>query len=87
MLDDARWSVSEAKAKLSEILRRARSGAPQMIGSDEPCFVVSAGQFEQMWQSRHLGKFLIESAPKDCELETPSRADRDGELFDIEGAG
>ena len=66
------WSVAEAKAKLSEILRLARAGEPQTIGSEEPCVVISAEQFEQLSQ-RHLGKFLIESAPRGVELELPTR--------------
>jgi hypothetical protein len=74
----ATWSVAEAKAKLSEILRLARAGEPQSIGSEDPCMVVSAAQFAQMWQPDHLGKFLIESAPRGFELELPSRSgDRD----------
>jgi antitoxin (DNA-binding transcriptional repressor) of toxin-antitoxin stability system len=73
MLDDARWSVSEAKAKLSEILRRARAGAPQMIGGDEPCFVVSAGQFEQMIANLRRRRALIAS-----ESRSTSRAPGDG---------
>jgi prevent-host-death family protein len=67
------WSVAEAKAKLSEILRLARSGEPQTIGSEEPCVVISAAQFEQLWRPRHLGKFLIETSPRDIELELPPR--------------
>jgi len=41
------WTVADAKAKLSEILRLARAGQPQTIGSEEPCVVVSAGQFDR----------------------------------------
>jgi prevent-host-death family protein len=67
------WSVAEAKAKLSEILRLARAGEPQIIGSEEPCVVVSADQFERLWQPRHLGRFLIETAPRGAELELPPR--------------
>jgi prevent-host-death family protein len=69
------WSVAEAKAKLSEILRLARTGEPQTIGSEDPCVVISAEQFEQLWQSQHLGKFLVESAPRGAEFELPSRRD------------
>jgi prevent-host-death family protein len=72
------WSVAEAKAKLSEILRLARDGEPQTIGTEDPCVVVSARQFARDFQSNDLGRFLIESAPRGFELEMPSRAgDRD----------
>ena len=67
------WSVLEAKAKLSEILRLARAGEPQIIGSQSPCVVVSADVFEKLQQSEHLGRFLLETAPKGIDLELPSR--------------
>jgi len=75
------WSVLEAKAKLSEILRRARAGRPQTIGNQDPCVVVSVERFEQMSRSGHLGRFLIESAPRGIELKSPSRADHRGDPF------
>jgi hypothetical protein len=80
------WSVVDAKAKLSEILRLAREGRPQAIGADDPCMVVSASEFERYWRPDHLGKFLIESAPRGIELELPSRADdRSGDVFAADG--
>jgi len=78
------WSVFEAKAKLSEILRLARAGEPQTIGSEEPCVVISAEQFEQLPQRQHLGKFLIETAPRGVELELPPRGgDRPDPFADL----
>jgi antitoxin (DNA-binding transcriptional repressor) of toxin-antitoxin stability system len=75
------WSVADVKANLSEILRLARAGQPQTIGTEEPCVVVSAAQFAQMGQPDHLGRFLIESAPRGSELELPLRqGDRDDPL-------
>ena len=41
------WPVAEAKAKLSEILRMVRAGAPQIVGTEDPCVIVSVEQFEQ----------------------------------------
>jgi prevent-host-death family protein len=75
------WSVAEAKGKLSEILRRAREGEPQTIGAEDPCVVVSASDFQKYWRSEHLGKFLVESAPRGCEFELPSRAGDRGDPF------
>jgi hypothetical protein len=75
------WPVAEAKAKLSEILSLARAGEPQTIGLEEPCVVVSAEHFEQQFQPQHLGRFLIESAPRGYDLELPSRADNRGDPF------
>jgi prevent-host-death family protein len=80
------WTVAEAKAKLSEILRLARAGEPQTIGTEEPCVVVSAEQYARYFQPEHLGRFLIESAPNGYELELPSRASLRGDPFaDDEG--
>jgi prevent-host-death family protein len=73
------WSVAEAKAKLSEILRLARAGAPQTIGNEDPCVVISAAQFDRVWQPQHLGRFLVDSAPRGADLELPSRTDSRGD--------
>jgi hypothetical protein len=67
------WSVADAKENLLEILRLAKAGRPQTIGAEEPCTVVSSAEFAQMGQTGHLGRFLIESAPKGSEFELPSR--------------
>jgi antitoxin (DNA-binding transcriptional repressor) of toxin-antitoxin stability system len=75
------WSVLDAKARLSEILRLARAGKPQTIGSQDPCVVVSGAQFDGLRRSRHLGKFLLASAPTLDDVEWPSRADKRGDPF------
>jgi prevent-host-death family protein len=75
------WSVQEAKAKLSEVLRRARAGEPQTIGAQDPCVVVSEAAFERAQGTVHLGRFLIESAPKGAAIEIPSRKSRRGDPF------
>lgn len=75
------WSVADAKAKLSEILRLARAGEPQTIGTEDACVVVSAAYFEQIIQADHLGQFLVESAPRGYEIELPSRASHRGDPF------
>ena len=78
------WSVADAKAKLSEILRLARAGEPQTIGSEEPCVVISAARVAQLWQPEPLGKFLIESAPRGDDLELPPRSDDRGDPFAVD---
>ena len=77
--------MADAKARLSEILRLARSGAPQTIGTDGACVVVSAAYFEQMAQAEHLGRFLVESAPRGYELDLPSRASHRDDPFADDG--
>jgi len=43
------WTVQDAKAQLSELLRRARAGEPQRIGVTDACVVVS----EKDWAALH----------------------------------
>jgi prevent-host-death family protein len=68
------WSVQTAKAKLSEILRKARAGEPQVIGTEEPCVVVS----ERDWASAtahgdELGRWLVDKTPRGSALQLPRR--------------
>lgn len=75
------WSVQEAKARLSEVMRRARAGEPQIIGSRDPCIVVSAKQFTAGRPRRHLGRWLVESAPRGEPIELPPRGSDRGDPF------
>lgn len=75
------WSVQEAKSRLSEVMRRARNGEPQIIGSRDPCIVVSAKQFDQVRPRKHLGRFLVETAPRGAPLELPPRDAGRGDPF------
>jgi prevent-host-death family protein len=55
------WSVAEAKAQLSEVLRRARAGAPQFIGVQDRCVVISEAAFKEKFaREGHDGAWLIE---------------------------
>ena len=69
------WTVAEAKAKLSEILRLAETEGPQRIGARKSFIVVP----ESVWQERSparkpLGQWLIENMPRGIELELPDRS-------------
>ena len=75
------WTVAEAKARLSEILRLAETEGPQCIGARKPFIVVPA----QVWAEREsprtpLGRWLIENTPRGTNLEIPSRHDRGREI-------
>jgi len=75
------WSVQEAKARLSEVMRRARQGEPQVIGSRDPCIVVSARQYRLDRPKKHLGRWLVESAPRGAPIELPPRDFGRGDPF------
>ena len=72
------WSVAEAKAKLSNLLQRARAGEPQIIGTKEPCVVISMDEYKRLKgleEKPHLGKWLVENLRGLGEIELPSRKD------------
>ena len=78
------WSVSDAKAQLSEILRQARCGQPQFIGSQDPCVVVSLETYRsKIADSEHDGLWLVEQAARVMgEIELPPRSnDRGDDAF------
>ena len=70
------WTISEAKAKLSEILRLASEEGPQRIGSRTPYIVIP----ETVWknhseQRQPFGQWLVENMSEcaGAELELPDR--------------
>jgi prevent-host-death family protein len=75
------WTVQDAKAQLSELLRKARAGAPQRIGvTEDACVLVSAKQWEAL-QPSHLGEWLAETAPRGADIKLPGRKSRRGDPF------
>jgi prevent-host-death family protein len=75
------WSVQQAKARLSEVMRRARAGEPQTIGKRQAVVVVSAQQFESTRKKKHLGRFLVRTAPRGAAIELPPRTGDRGDPF------
>ncbi len=72
------WKVAQAKARLSEIMRLAENGEPQVIGTRRPCVLIPLDiwqrkQSEDSKEEVHLGRWLIESAPRVGYWEPPSR--------------
>ena len=69
------WTIAEAKARLSEILRLAEEEGPQRIGVRNAFVVVP----EHVWQEREpppklpLGRWLVENMPRGTNLEVPDR--------------
>ena len=76
------WTVQDAKSHLSEILRRARAGEPQIIGVQDPCVVMRADAGTADRQLVHLGRFILASAPPGgIEMELPPRGPDRGDPF------
>lgn len=68
------WTVAEAKAKLSEILRLAETEGPQHIGVRKSFILIPA----KLWQSKEslkkpMGKWLVENMPRGTNLPVPDR--------------
>ena len=71
------WTVAEAKARLSEILRLAETEGPQRIGTRKPFVVVPA----ELWLAKAqpqmpLGQWLVENVPRGVHLEVPDRSSK-----------
>jgi prevent-host-death family protein len=87
------WTVAEAKARLSEILRLAQEEGPQRIGTKRRFVIVP----EEEWQKHaeqplHIGQWLLKNMPRIDDLELPDRAEperpplfSDIEPYDFEG--
>ncbi len=81
MQKDTAWSVAEAKAKLSELLRRASEEGPQTIGTRKRYVVIP----EETWKKAHaprppLGAWLARNLPKGAPLQLPDRQDPPREI-------
>ena len=75
------WTVAEAKARLSEILRLAKEEGPQHIGRRNTFVVVPADAWYAKTPPRKpLGQWLVENMPRGIELEIPSRREPEREI-------
>ena len=78
---DRTWTVAEAKARLSEILRLAEEEGPQRIGTRRSFVVVPAAVWDAKTPPRKpLGQWLVENMPRGIELEMPSRREPEREI-------
>ncbi len=83
------WTVQNAKAKLSEVLRLAKAGEPQIIGASDPCVVLSIAEYrrltdkgpEQKTEPVHLGRWLLANIPRGLDIEVPPRDDNRPDPF------
>ena len=83
------WTVAEAKARLSEVLRRAEEEGPQHIGMRKSFVVVPAHVWaEKESQRQPMGQWLVANMPRGVNLEiTRNRKSRRGIPFASEDTG
>ena len=68
------WSVAEAKARLSEILRLAREEGPQKIGAKKPYVVLTEEEWLRLQTPQpHMGQWLLKKLGGAGELKLPDR--------------
>lgn len=74
------WTIADAKARLSEILRLASTEGPQRIGTLRRYVLVPEDVWDKLNASaRPLGAWLVDNMPRATEdageLQTPNRCD------------
>lgn len=74
------WTITEAKARLSELLRLAVD-QPQYIGSKKTYVLVTREKWEEVTQPKiSVGRYLVENMAGIGELELPSRDEPEREI-------
>ena len=82
------WTVSEAKARLSEILRLSEQEGPQRIGTRRPFVVVPAAVWDEKNAPRApLGRWLVENMPRGIDMDLPDRASKRAIPFSKDASG
>ena len=75
------WTITEAKARLSEVLRLVREEGPQYIGAKKSFVIVSKEEWLSLTQPKKpLGLWLIENMAIPGELELPDRKEPEREI-------
>ena len=66
------WTVAQAKARLSEVLRLAEEEGPQHIGMRRSFVVVPAGVWHANAPTRRpMGQWLVDNMPRGTALDIP----------------
>jgi antitoxin (DNA-binding transcriptional repressor) of toxin-antitoxin stability system len=71
------WTVEQAKSEFVDLLRRVDAGEPQVIGAEQSYVVITMADYERLARARntpHLGRWLVENAPRIGDLELPPRS-------------
>ena len=75
-MDSKVWTVAEAKARLSEALRRASEVGPQRIGTRTSYVLVPEALWLAVSERRpSLGRWLVDNVPRGTELPPVDRRD------------
>jgi hypothetical protein len=74
------WTIADAKARLSEILRLASTEGPQRIGTQRRYVLVPEDVWDKLTaEARPLGAWLVDNMPRmntdTDELQLPDRRD------------
>jgi len=74
------WTIADAKARLSELLRLANE-TPQYIGTKKSYVLISQEKWEKLNRPEQpLGGWLVDNLSDFDDLELPSRADPEREI-------
>ena len=66
------WTIAQAKARLSEVLRLAEKEGPQHIGKRRTFVVVPAGDWYAKVSPRPpMGQWLVNNMPRGANLDVP----------------
>ena len=75
------WTVTEAKARLSEILRLAEEEGPQQIGRRRTFVVVPAADwYAKKPPCKPMGQWLVDNMPRGVTLDVPETRESRREL-------
>ena len=69
--------VEQAVRHFADLVSRASEGEPQIIEGRQPCVLLSMADYERLTGRRnapHLGRGLVENAPRIGDLDLPPRA-------------
>lgn len=79
MIQSKVWTVAEAKARLSEVLRCATDEGPQRIGTRKSYVVVPEALWREITDAddnrQPMGQWLLEHMPREEGLVIPSRTE------------
>ena len=80
------WTVTEAKARLSEILRLAEHEGPQQIGRRKTFVVVPAADWYAKKPPRKpMGQWLVDNMPRGVNLDIPETRESRREISNVAG--